>query len=99
MLARAEQILTELEAGRHGAVDAGAMADHLPLFDHRQPRVAPKPDALAAALAAIEPDSLTPRAALDLLYRLKELETGADGPTGGTEGEPPKQGRDAERTR
>jgi DNA mismatch repair protein MutS len=99
VLARAEQILTELEAGRHGAVDAGAMADHLPLFDHRQPRVAPKPDALAAALAAIEPDSLTPRAALDMLYRLKDLDTEMDGPAEGTRGETPKSDRDDERVR
>ena len=36
VLTRAEQILTELESGQHGAVDAADMADMLPLFDHRQ---------------------------------------------------------------
>ncbi len=35
---------------------------------------APAPSAVAAALAAIEPDSLTPREALDALYRLKQLQ-------------------------
>jgi len=34
---------------------------------------APEPSALDAALAAIDPDALTPREALDALYRLKSL--------------------------
>jgi DNA mismatch repair protein MutS len=37
------------------------------------PPSAPAPDALRARLAQILPDSLTPRAALDLLYELKGL--------------------------
>ena len=56
-------ILGELEAGQHGAVDAGMMACQLPLFDHHQ-----KPknmmiveDEPTAALDALEPDSITPR--------------------------------------
>ena len=35
---------------------------------------APAPSPVAAALAGIEPDSLTPREALDALYRLKQLQ-------------------------
>jgi len=35
---------------------------------------APEPSALDAALAAIDPDALTPREALDALYRLKSLQ-------------------------
>jgi DNA mismatch repair protein MutS len=33
----------------------------------------PEPDALRDALASINPDELTPREALELLYRLKKL--------------------------
>jgi DNA mismatch repair protein MutS len=33
----------------------------------------PEPDDLARALAAIEPDRMTPREALDALYRLKSM--------------------------
>ena len=32
-----------------------------------------QPDELAAALAEIEPDSLSPREALEIVYRLKSL--------------------------
>jgi DNA mismatch repair protein MutS len=47
----------------------------MPLFV--RPVAAPEaegPDTLRAALAAIDPDSLTPRGALEALYRLKALE-------------------------
>jgi DNA mismatch repair protein MutS len=35
--------------------------------------VQPSPSAIDAALAALNPDALSPREALDALYRLKEL--------------------------
>jgi DNA mismatch repair protein MutS len=44
----------------------------LPLFATQQVE-APAPDALAEALAALDPDSLTPREALDALYSIKRL--------------------------
>ena len=72
VLYRAEQILTQLEAGQHGAADAAELIENLPLFDHAQP---PKkfglPVVVEAELAAIRPDDLTPRDAIELLYRLK----------------------------
>jgi DNA mismatch repair protein MutS len=34
---------------------------------------APEPSAVEAELATIDPDALSPREALDLLYRLKKL--------------------------
>jgi DNA mismatch repair protein MutS len=37
------------------------------------PAPAPTPSVLEEALAAIDPDTLTPREALDALYRLKKL--------------------------
>ena len=76
VLGRAEQILGELETGQHGAVDAGAIVQNLPLFDYQQQAHA-EPDMVNAFIAEIdktEPDSLTPREALDVLYRLKALQ-------------------------
>jgi len=77
VLGRAEQILNELEAGKHGAVDAEMIADHLPLFNYHQQlkdSVITESE-IAAALDALEPDSLAPREALDALYRLKTMRT------------------------
>jgi len=54
-------------APRAAALDAGAQATP-----------APADTALAARLAAIDPDALTPRAALDLLYELRQLATAAE---------------------
>jgi DNA mismatch repair protein MutS len=34
----------------------------------------PAPDPLAEALAALDPDTLSPKSALDALYRLKALQ-------------------------
>ena len=51
------------------------------LFAAPQPAAAPAaPSAVDAALAAIDPDVLTPREALDALYRLKSLQTQAPTP-------------------
>ena len=72
VLHRAEQILSQLEAGQHGAADAAELVKSLPLFDYAQPWQKPElPAALDAELAAIRPDDLTPRDAIELLYRLK----------------------------
>ena len=72
VLHRAEQTLNQLEAGQHGAADAAELVKSLPLFDHAQPRQKPElPAALDAELAAIRPDDLTPRDAIELLYKLK----------------------------
>jgi DNA mismatch repair protein MutS len=75
VLGRAETVLGELETGQHGAVDAGMMADNLPLFDYQSkvPETPVTPDEIGAVLDEMQPDSLTPREALDMLYRLKAL--------------------------
>ena len=75
VLGRAEQILGELETGQHGAVDAEMMADSLPLFEFQNARhyAAMSSDEIADAIDALQPDSLAPREALDILYRLKAL--------------------------
>mgnify|MGYP001225016537 CR=1 FL=1 len=72
VLHRAEQILTQLEVGQHGAADAANLIESLPLFAHAQPsKKSDLPRAFEAELAAIRPDDLTPRDAIELLYRLK----------------------------
>ncbi len=72
VLHRAEQILTQLESGQHGAADAADLIESLPLFDHaKPPQKSGLPAAVEAELAAIRPDDLTPRDAIELLYRLK----------------------------
>ena len=68
---RATEILALLEKGDQ----AGALtrlADDLPLFTARPARQpAQPPSATDQILTATDPDSLTPRAALDLIYHLK----------------------------
>jgi DNA mismatch repair protein MutS len=65
-------VLAKLEAGRDATGGIAAGLDDLPLFAAAaEPDCAPDP--LLAALDAIDPDSLTPREALDHLYRLKRL--------------------------
>ena len=78
VIARAEQVLAILEKDQQ-AGGAARLADDLPLFAAlpRPPMGgvarASGPSALEAAFAEIAPDSLSPREALDLLYRLKAL--------------------------
>ena len=67
---RARQVLAGLEASRSsGSLDA------LPLFSYepREPPSPPAPDEVRAALTALDPDALSPREALEALYKLKRL--------------------------
>jgi len=76
VVARAEEVLKTLETGEQGGALA-RLAEDLPLFSAA--RVAAKPpaeSALDAALKALRPDELTPREALEMLYKLKTLATG-----------------------
>ncbi len=72
--ARAEEVLAVLEKGEEGGALV-RLADDLPLFSAARRRAAPIPPESAAEglLRDIRPDELTPRDALDLLYRLKAL--------------------------
>ena len=72
VLARAKAVLAKLEAGRDATGGIAAGLDDLPLFANQQLE-APASDPLADAIAAIDPDSLTPREALEALYTLKRL--------------------------
>jgi DNA mismatch repair protein MutS len=71
---RAEAVLALLEQGEQAGALA-RLADDLPLFA-ATPKAAPAPaaateSAVEAELRAINPDELTPKAALELLYRLR----------------------------
>ena len=70
---RAAEVLTALERENQ---DSGVnrVADDLPLFQASpQTEGAIRPSALEAALDAITPDNLSPREALETLYRLKRI--------------------------
>ncbi len=72
---RAKQVLHQLEEGEVSG-KTNRLVDDLPLFSVAMKREAPKPvknDALGAALGDINPDEMTPREALEALYRLKGL--------------------------
>ncbi|MEP9377081.1 DNA mismatch repair protein MutS [Aquabacter sp. CN5-332] len=77
VIARAKAVLAELEAAERVS-PAQRLLDELPLFAAvRRPAPeaaqAPLDDKLGVALDGIDPDELTPRAALDALYALKSL--------------------------
>jgi DNA mismatch repair protein MutS len=72
VIARARSVLRKLEAGRDATGGIAAGLDDLPLF------AAPAAESQAAdplldAVDGLDPDRLTPREALDALYRLKAL--------------------------
>ena len=72
VVARARSVLAKLEAGRDSTGGIAAGLDDLPLFaSAAEPESAADP--LDEALDSIEPDSLTPREALEALYRLKQM--------------------------
>ena len=75
VVARAKDVLAQLESGETSG-KAEKLVDDLPLFSAAMRRETPAPaktDPLGDALAAINPDELTPREALEALYRLKGL--------------------------
>ena len=74
VVTRAEEVLRALEEGREGHKPL-AKIDDLPLF-YAARSEAPQQkttNAVEEKLGAISPDSLTPKAALELLYELKQL--------------------------
>jgi DNA mismatch repair protein MutS len=70
-----EQLESEREHARLALAGAGARQPELPLFgaSPRRPMPEPVPDALRQALEAINPDELSPKAALEALYTLRRL--------------------------
>jgi DNA mismatch repair protein MutS len=68
---RARTVLAELEAYDRAA-PVRKMIDDLPLFSART-AAKTKRDPLREALAGVDPDALSPKEALEALYRLKSL--------------------------
>ncbi len=72
---RARAVLRQLEAGVESG-RASRLVDDLPLFSaatRREEKPQTRSDALRQAVIAMSPDEMTPREALDALYRLKGL--------------------------
>ncbi len=71
---RAKDVLETIETG-DGATSLARLADELPLFEvaQRHTRDVAPASALRQAVDDAVPDRLTPRQALDLVYRLKDL--------------------------
>ncbi|WP_415642097.1 DNA mismatch repair protein MutS [Sphingomonas antarctica] len=72
VVARAKAVLAKLEAGRAATGGLAAGLDDLPLFANLVEEVAGDP--LREALDAVHPDALSPREALEALYRLKSFD-------------------------
>jgi DNA mismatch repair protein MutS len=73
VVARAEEVLESLEQGEQSGA-LSRLADDLPLFSTAAGRAAEaEPSALEEALTDVRPDTLTPKDALELIYRLKAL--------------------------
>jgi DNA mismatch repair protein MutS len=75
VISRAQEVLGTLEQGEQASA-LTRLADDLPLFSAMvataaKPTGASEPSALERALAEINPDELSPKEALDLLYRLR----------------------------
>ena len=72
VVARAQAVLETLEREERSG-QLARLADDLPLFGAATPAAPAGPTPLEAALAEINPDELTPKAALELLYKLRGL--------------------------
>ncbi len=73
VVGRAQDVLRMLEAGEQSGALA-RLAEDLPLFSAHVARPAPKDgSAVETALGNVNPDELTPREALEVLYRLKAI--------------------------
>ncbi|MBT8426764.1 MAG: DNA mismatch repair protein MutS, partial [Erythrobacter sp.] len=72
VLARAKAVLAKLEEGREATGGIAAGLDALPLFA-ATPLKEEAGNPLADARGALDPDAMTPREALDELYRLKRI--------------------------
>ncbi len=72
-IARAKAVLAKLEAGRAKTGGLAAGLDDLPLFAAAAQVEEETCDAIRAEVEGLDVDALTPREALDTLYRLKAL--------------------------
>jgi DNA mismatch repair protein MutS len=78
VIARAQEVLRALEAGQGGR-KVTSIVDDLPLFSiaakstEKSQAVDKEIEPLIDALNAINPDELTPKEALEFVYRLRSL--------------------------
>ncbi|NWH09157.1 MAG: DNA mismatch repair protein MutS [Alphaproteobacteria bacterium] len=77
VIARAREILRALERGE-GERKVTAILDGLPLFEALSSAPPPVQSAVETALRGINPDELTPKAALEQIYRLVALARAGD---------------------
>ena len=70
VLARSAEILHQLESQQAAK---GYVAAALPLFAYTPPAANPQHEALAKAVEAIHPDEFSPKEALEMLYKIKEI--------------------------
>jgi DNA mismatch repair protein MutS len=75
--AQARRYLTELERERDALRSSASPQAELPLFVAPRPEIPPAESPALEALRALDPDALSPREALQLLYRLKTLDGGS----------------------
>jgi DNA mismatch repair protein MutS len=73
VVTRAKSVLAKLEAGRDATGGIAAGLDDLPLFSAATRVDEHQSDGLRDALGAIDADAISPREALEALYRLKEI--------------------------
>jgi DNA mismatch repair protein MutS len=76
VITRAQDVLKQLEKHRDQGTKPDLLAD-LPLFN-AAPQNSPKADGLREKLKGLDPDTISPRDAHDMLYELKRLATGDD---------------------
>ncbi|MGB7373326.1 DNA mismatch repair protein MutS [Pontixanthobacter sp.] len=73
VVARAKSVLQRLEQGRQETGGLAAGLGDLPLFAAAIPAQDDTPDPVLAQLEGLDIDALSPRDALDILYRLKQI--------------------------
>jgi DNA mismatch repair protein MutS len=79
VIERAREVLALLEKSDRRRVQGTGALDELPLFAAARPADKPAatgPTPLESALDGLSPDELSPKAALEALYRLKQLRSG-----------------------
>ncbi|WP_072396032.1 DNA mismatch repair protein MutS [Hyphomicrobium sp. CS1GBMeth3] len=82
VIGRAREVLALLEKADRRRGQSNGPLEELPLFASARtenPPAASGPSEVEAALDSINPDELSPKAALDALYRLKQLRADATG--------------------
>lgn len=72
VITRAKAVLALVQSGEQSGALA-RLADDLPLFTAAAPKVSPQKSELETTLETLNPDALSPREALELVYKLKAL--------------------------